>query len=64
MVAGAKSEEHEVDCNVPQGSVLGPSIFGDYTSPVDYIFKWHRVTFHFMQTTCRSMHYFLLERKL
>ena len=39
--------EHEVDCNVPLGSLLGPSMFGVYNSLVEDIFKWHGVLFHF-----------------
>ena len=34
VVNDPKSEEHEVDCNILQGSVLGPCMFGDYSSPV------------------------------
>jgi len=46
VVDGIRSEEHELDCNVPQGSVLGPSMFGDYSSPVQDIFNKHGVNFH------------------
>ena len=47
MVNGAESEEDEVDCNVSQGSVLGLSMFGDYSFPVEDIFNLHGVSFHF-----------------
>ena len=46
IVQGCKSKEQELDCNVPQGSVLGPGLFGDYCSPVADIFSKHGVEFH------------------
>ena len=45
MVDGVKFEEDEVHCDVPQESVLGPSMFGDYSSAVKDIYKWHKVSF-------------------
>ena len=35
-----------LDCNVPQGSVLGPGFFVDYDSPVGDIFRRHGVLYH------------------
>ena len=46
VVDGIRPAEHELDCNVPQGSVLGPSMFGDYSSSVQDIFSKHGVPFH------------------
>jgi hypothetical protein len=46
VVHGARSAEQELDCNVPQGSVLGPGLFGDYNSPVGDIFRKHNIDFH------------------
>lgn len=46
MVQGCKSKEQLLECNVPQGSVLGPGLFGDYCSPVADIFTKHGVEFH------------------
>jgi len=43
---GAKSVKHLLDCNVPQGSVLGPGMFSDYNSPVGNIFRKHGIKFH------------------
>ena len=43
---GEKSIEHHLDCNVPQGSVLGPGWFGDYNSPVGNIFRKHDIRYH------------------
>ena len=34
MVSGAKSSAAPLTCEVPQGSVLGPGLFTDYSSPV------------------------------
>jgi hypothetical protein len=46
LVNGVRSSEHMLDCNVPQGSVLGPSMFGDYNSPVGDIFRKHGIDYH------------------
>ena len=45
-VGGAKSTEVDLDCNVPQGSVLGPGFFSDYNAPVADIFRKRGVDFH------------------
>ena len=46
VVNGTRSHEHSLDCNVPQGSVLGPGLFGDYSSPIGDIFRKHGIDFH------------------
>ena len=46
IVQRAQSAEQDLDCNVPQGLVLGPGLFGDYNSPVGDIFRKHCSAFH------------------
>ena len=46
FIQDTRFDEHELDCNVPQDSVLGPCLFGDYSSPVRNIFRDHEVMFH------------------
>ena len=46
IVEKSKSEVHDLDCNVPQGSVLGPGFFGDYCAPVSDIIKKHGIIYH------------------
>lgn len=46
VVSGEHSNQHQLDCNVPQGSVLGPGFFSDYNSPVADIFRRHGVQYH------------------
>ena len=46
VVDGVKSDVHKLDCNVPQGSVLGPGMFSDYNSPVGDIFRQHNIQYH------------------
>ena len=38
VVQGRRSEQQELDCNVPQGSVLGSGLLGHNSSPVCDIF--------------------------
>ena len=46
MLHGHKSCTHVLDCNVPQGSVLGSGMFSDYNSPIADIFKNHEIKYH------------------
>ena len=45
-VDGVQSLQCVQDCNVPQGSVCGPTFFCDYTSPIADIFEKHHIPFH------------------
>ena len=43
----SRSSIRELNCGVPQGSVLGPLLYVLYTSPVADIIKRHNLTYHF-----------------
>ena len=43
----SRSSLRELNCGVPQGSVLGPLLYVLYTSPVADIIKRHNLTYHF-----------------
>ena len=43
----SRSSLRELNCRVPQGSVLGPLLYDLYTSPVADIIKRHHPTYHF-----------------
>jgi hypothetical protein len=45
-IRGTRSAKQQLDCNVPQGAVLGPEFFSDYDSPVAEIFRRHNIDFH------------------
>ena len=46
-VGGFCSNVLDVDCGVPQGSVLGPLLYLLYTSPLADILRCHNMSFHF-----------------
>ena len=43
----SRSSIRELNCGVPQGSVLGPLLYVLYTSPVADIIKRHNLMYHF-----------------
>ena len=45
-INGVLSELKELECGVPQGSVLGPIEFCIYTIPLGAILKYHKINYH------------------
>ena len=46
-VDGGTSIKHDLECEVPQGSVLGPILYLLYTSPLSDIVKKFNLSYHF-----------------
>ena len=46
VIAGDASTPAHLKCGVPQGSVLGPDFFSDYSSPISSIIRAHGISVH------------------
>ena len=46
VINGSVSRKHDLNCGVPQGSVLGPLLFTIYTSPLTNVLGKHNISYH------------------
>ena len=47
LIEGGRSQPRQLNCGVPQGSVLGPILYVLYTAPLADILRFREMQFHF-----------------
>ena len=61
IINGTKSNYVNLECGVPQGSVLGPILFNIYTLPLGDMLRKHGVPFHFYADDSQKYAFFELK---